>query len=640
MDSTEHRIALIVDNCYGNYQVPLNRELKKVAKQQGCQLVIFEGRPLSSELLNEKRHNKVYQHIKPQQFDGILTLSPCLFSYCSKHIAEDFMARLSVVPLVSLFQPYAGAHTVLIDNQSAMQAMVEHLIVEHSYQRIVFVTGPEGNVEAELRLQAYRQALSKHGLEVDKRYLFRGDFRPTSGARALQDIVDSGLAVDAIVFANDDMALGAWNYMNSQAPNLIGKYPMVGFDDMPSASLVSPALTTVRQPRAELAKQAFRLLLGDQQDTEQTVTLPAELVIRQSCGCEEEQPYDDIHMPYLQSSYHIFENIHALDRESLFRQLSTSLPSLHLRGCYLCLYPMPDLRLDDPIPEQCELVFAHQSGSRVYLPEPLAFASADLLPARFYDDVTVDYWLVRSLSINDQYMGYVVFDISEGQESEVELIRGFISLSLKVILSNEARDIAQQEAKDYLAQLEQVLASVTERNAQLQDLSVTDELTELDNRRGFKQKVRQRLQGLAPGETFTIVSIDFNGLKPINDTWGHAEGDKALMAMAQVLKSAFRRDDIVARLGGDEFVVFLAHCDQAQLELLNGRLVQEVNRFNTESEQAFSIDCAIGYVGDVLGEQPVDLDALMLESDRQLAYYKRQSQQMREWVKGSGKAKP
>lgn len=104
-----------------------------------------------------------------------------------------------------------------------------------------------------------------------------------------------------------------------------------------------------------------------------------------------------------------------------------------------------------------------------------------------------------------------------------------------------------------------VIRDITEQKERLDNLKsqvVTDELTHLYNRRGFKTLASKVLmKAREDGITAVVLFVDIDGFKPINDTYGHEEGDEALLLLASTLTKNFRNNDIIARWGGDEFVV-------------------------------------------------------------------------------------
>jgi len=109
--------------------------------------------------------------------------------------------------------------------------------------------------------------------------------------------------------------------------------------------------------------------------------------------------------------------------------------------------------------------------------------------------------------------------------------------------------------------------------AKVRTMSLTDELTGLNNRRGFMTLAEQQLKVAdRGGKTCLIFFADLDGMKHINDTWGHAVGDRALVTAADVLRATFRDSDIVARIGGDEFAVLAIAADPGAADSVDERL--------------------------------------------------------------------
>lgn len=144
--------------------------------------------------------------------------------------------------------------------------------------------------------------------------------------------------------------------------------------------------------------------------------------------------------------------------------------------------------------------------------------------------------------------------------------------------------------------LEAHLAEQTARIADLEALSVTDELTGLLNRRGFDRELRRTLARAArTGETGLLLLCDVDSFKPINDTYGHQAGDTVLFAIAQLLRSGTRASDVAARLGGDEFAVILpqAAAQGEALRLARMRALLDRLRVDTDG-RALSVRVSFG----------------------------------------------
>jgi len=148
----------------------------------------------------------------------------------------------------------------------------------------------------------------------------------------------------------------------------------------------------------------------------------------------------------------------------------------------------------------------------------------------------------------------------------------------------------------YAAQAERQLAAQRERIAQLETASMTDELTGIANRRGFADYLRRTLHAASRHTEHGVVAfLDVDDFKQVNDNYGHAAGDAALVHVAEVLTTSTRLSDFVARLHGDEFAVLLVRADTAQAE---ARLRAIQRRLATEPlvwrEQEISIQVSFG----------------------------------------------
>ena len=132
-------------------------------------------------------------------------------------------------------------------------------------------------------------------------------------------------------------------------------------------------------------------------------------------------------------------------------------------------------------------------------------------------------------------------------------------------MSDELTDVSDVEHLiQEISQLRGKVAQLQERVEQLDALAHQDSLINLPNRRGFMRALERFVDRAARyGETSAMLFVDLDGLKIINDTFGHKAGDQALIQVAGLLTGGVRRSDLVARIGGDEFGILLAHSDEA-----------------------------------------------------------------------------
>jgi diguanylate cyclase (GGDEF)-like protein/PAS domain S-box-containing protein len=150
----------------------------------------------------------------------------------------------------------------------------------------------------------------------------------------------------------------------------------------------------------------------------------------------------------------------------------------------------------------------------------------------------------------------------------------------------------------------------------LRSLSLTDDLTGLYNRRGFMTladqhfKVARRLRN----QVFMLYA-DVDDLKVINDTFGHRQGDVALVDIAAILKETYRESDIIARIGGDEFVVMPVGNKEDSVQIITSRLERNLERYNARTSRGFTLSLSVG-IAHYDPEAPATVDEMLAEGDR------------------------
>jgi hypothetical protein len=159
------------------------------------------------------------------------------------------------------------------------------VIEEHHRSRLAFIGGPKNNWESEERYQAFLDSLKEHQIPYYPELTYEGDFLYESGYASVKYLLENNLEFDAIICANDNMAVGALTQLYKQLGKIPEQLSITGFDDTFTSKFHS--LTTVKQPFYELARAAadtlHKLIKGE--ETQRTVEFPAEIILRSSCGC-------------------------------------------------------------------------------------------------------------------------------------------------------------------------------------------------------------------------------------------------------------------------------------------------------------------------------------------------------------------
>ncbi len=162
------------------------------------------------------------------------------------------------------------------------------------------------------------------------------------------------------------------------------------------------------------------------------------------------------------------------------------------------------------------------------------------------------------------------------------------------------------------------LAAMVEDELSAFQTATTDDLTRISNRRGFMQLAQYSLNFCArQGTPATLAFIDLDRFKPINDNFGHAEGDRALVAFADAMRKTFRSTDLFARLGGDEFVVLLTSAAQAEARMVIDKFGAVVHAYNEQAQRGYALAFSCGMVEFEPGAHRA-IDALLAEGDAQM----------------------
>jgi len=244
--------------------------------------------------------------------------------------------------------------------------------------------------------------------------------------------------------------------------------------------------------------------------------------------------------------------------------------------------------------------------------------------------------------ITKEVFNVVLLDLSLPDSHGMETIIAFReqapAIPIVVLTGLDDEEVAinavQHGAQDYLIK-GQVNSSVIMRSmryaierhrlqGELYNLSIIDELTNLYNRRGFFNQAQQYMNThVQEGKGFYLIVADLDGMKQINDSYGHHMGDLALMDTANILKEVFRDSDIIARMGGDEFTVILPdsrgsalHLEAFEQEII-WKIQQRLFHFNLEAGRIYHLSISLGiyYFNPAM---PLTLGELIIQADQRM----------------------
>jgi two-component system cell cycle response regulator len=246
---------------------------------------------------------------------------------------------------------------------------------------------------------------------------------------------------------------------------------------------------------------------------------------------------------------------------------------------------------------------------------------------------------VDRLTADPSGLDAVLLDLSLPDETGLNTLRRVVAATqtaVVVVMTGQGDEqigltSMQEGAQDYLVKgqvdsrsLRRALRFALERQTLLQKLSHRDDLTGLYNRRGFLIQAEQ-LRKLAWRQQtpFVLVFLDLDHLKGINDTFGHAEGNRALIETADVLRRCFRQSDLLARFGGDEFAALALGSGDADDAVIRARLNGALDAVNVKPDRDYLLGVSFGILTCGPDEQ-VGIETLLERADRLMYREKRQ----------------
>lgn len=283
-------LGVVLDWLGDPYQATICDGIEQGAAHAGANLLLFVGGGLAASGSTRVPRHQVYELAGRHNLDGLIVLSSTLSHEVGLEGVRAFCTQFSGLPLCSVGMPLPDAPSVTVDNETGMAQVVRHLVTQHQAKHIAFISGPVANSESEIRVAAYRAVLRQHQLPVDEQLILPGNFMMESGAAAVHALAKRFgprlEQLDAIVAANDNMAIGAMDELGGLGVAVPDRIAVVGFDDIEEARLTETGLTTARQPLDRIGREAVRRVLQARAEgEEQELRVSTELVVRQSCGC-------------------------------------------------------------------------------------------------------------------------------------------------------------------------------------------------------------------------------------------------------------------------------------------------------------------------------------------------------------------
>ena len=570
----------------------------------------------------QRGENTVYDLANFELFDAVL-YAPCAYiNDKSRTIVETKLRECASIPVIALESDNKQYSDVMVDDFHAFSCIVDHLIEEHHVKKIYCLTGFKDNLQAEERQRGYRYSMEQHGLPVEEGYVIYGDFWKMAALELAEKLAGGELELpEAIVCCCDTVALTLCNRLIELGIRVPEDIIVVGYDSSDEAAENVPSLTTYARPLADLGMRAVirahELITGE---TTAPVRMDkGHIVTAESCGCGKDfrQKFEErqIEIKETEETRKLFEDTPMAeklnDAGTLNELLEAIINHFYLihgwQDWYMCLCDQWDdlSKNTDNVEDynhytdtmHLRISCTDQSGLIIDTPFPLR----DLLPALHEDRAEPRAYYVTPLHFNERCFGYSA------------LSYGNTSRAFDALYHAWSRNL--NNALEFM----RIRNNFASMNQRLFLSSVRDTLTGIYNRQGFKiyaEEIYARAQN--DGLQLLILAADLDGLKIINDSYGHLEGDIAITAAANALSTCCSHGEICARTGGDEFLVIgCGNYTEALLAEYTQYIQDFLDRFNAVSGKPYEVSVSVGWVCQMLTPED-SLNDLTEEADARM----------------------
>lgn len=560
----------------------------------GCEITFMVNfDTTASDFLYGEIEKKIVMIPCLDEYDGII-IYPDTFAIAGMHEeVMDYLNKNAKCPVISMRVQDDRFYSVTLGDHEAICNMIEHFINVHGKKRICFMTGRMDLVDAHIRLNAYKETMAKHGLEVTEGMIFYGDYWREKGDEAVEWFISRNEELpEAVVCSNDYMAISVCNALMRRGYRVPEDVAVSGLDDIKESAYHFPAITSVGNSSSKMCeltlKTFFNIWEGKEQ--EKVVTMPLTAQYRKSCGCSHEVDFSRLYdekefyysvmnfIPYMCLDFgnndDFEEMISSVYFECMRKPYGTD---GNIGTVYFCM-------CDEAEREDCRVENALKYTEKMILKAIVSvegvklcdhkFERREILPREFRKLDTPLF--VFSLHSKDCCYGYIA--VQNENIIDARILMKPLAFSLGIAL-----DKIRMYSENKTVQL-------------LREQSYIDELTKIPNRRSMERFIRRLFENLQyEGCRFCIMSIDLDGLKYINDNFGHIEGDNAIKSAAKILDESKPDSGIAARTGGDEFVViFPSNNENDAIGYIN-KVNERIELNNREWEKPYELSMSMGY---------------------------------------------
>lgn len=567
----------------------------------------------------EKGENSVYKLINYDMVDALVVMPATIENDdVVAEIVND--AKEAGVPVFSFDQEFEGCKSVHYNYTDIFEKIVRHVVEDHGCKKVYMMAGMKNNSFSQERIDTYHAVLEDNGIKFCEDDVYYGDFWEHPTREAMNAFFESGKEIpEAFVCANDSMAIIVTQELRKKGYRVPEDVIVTGFDGCEMEKYSSPRLTTAEPDYAELGRvmidEIDKVINGE--SVPKRVDVSYFMRISESCGCKKSNPIDvldkilelndTINWSEGHES-HMFSYSSVLGHCEKIDDIGEKIWCFSDDNSWLCLNTdcfdedREIYRYKKDFTAKMNNIMTRDGEERI---DSRIINTSELLPNLEEEFERFDCFIFLPVHHQQNAMGYYAMTF-DTRFAEFRNTRRFIKNTNNIIENLRNKFIVQKATK------------------KLEEMAIRDYLTGLYNRQGFYSHVGDLIERCQKNNTNTVIfSIDMDGMKNINNTYGHNEGDRALIAVAKSMKRSAKNGEIVARFGGDEFVVIGEKTSKDYADDFIARTLAELDKFNhADQNRPYKIVISCGYVSAKCND-PEDIYEKMRIADGRMYMQKR-----------------
>lgn len=496
-------------------------------------------------------------------------------------------AKAGGVPVIVVDGQCDGCASVRFDYRTGFEEIVRHVMEKHRPGTLHFMAGKRGNPFSEERLEIFAMILREYGIAFDRESMVSyGDFWARPTIKATQRLIDSGDMPKAIICANDIMAINVVALLKKNGYRVPEDVIITGFDGIEEIHLTEPRITTSFCDFRELAGTVIDLIHKGA-PAGKYYALPR-MMISESCGCAYGSKIDILDdFSQLNSRFYRYQ-----DDNHVLTQIAED-----MQGCrdieevpammghrvmnHMCCF-LNQWCTDDSVNPMT--IHQEDFDDEMYIlynaeaPKPfipMKFARRSIIP-------NLDVLLERThplifmeLDFMNVAFGYVCFCYKSCDNTDYTKIPQIVSA-----VNMGIGGLLNKRYQNYLT-------------SQIEHIYIHDSLTGLYNRLGFNREFEKMTKRVRKEEGIvTVVLADLDGLKGINDNYGHAAGDNAIHTVAQALKDSCPQEALCVRFGGDEMLAVME--GDYDIGGIREKMKNWLEEYNSRAGNPYTVSASLG----------------------------------------------